>query len=1476
MADLDLEPTSSSIAEKQTRLASAGQSIAEKQAATNPKSFTELKQMRAERFAAKHQHNRYHELRAQRPQLRKKYIAEGKMMDPDKKYDLKDAWDMVGECEDMCPEYERHEREFQDNLMEFEKIPGTSKIDHTKAVKRYRRAAADDEKPLPCDVRPPPVLQVQYQVCYHTAHMRISQRPSYDEQRTLDYLFHEIVREHGLRASYGFVRDRTRSIRTDLTLQNVRDMNAVDIHERIARYHLICSHHLCDAEGVDISQEIEQLRKTLQSLMEFYDELRELKISPPNEAEFRAYYILTHAFSEEIQTRMERRLRNAKHVLRHPYMELAFNIRNMLADDDRSLNAYGTLFKTLAASTTPYLFACALHPHFIAIRKDGLRAMDKAYYNLLSNPDGRTPLSDIVELLGYDDENAARVDLEYYDIEMTEVEGTTFVGIGRVLEKVEGGKKKVVAGTFSDNKRVALKPTVQHRLISSKLGPADPADPESAWLELIDGNIPELAASVPSFVPGLAENVPTPSTPTTAGPSTEVPPVSFSFLKTPKTLKPPDLAGLDHPSSTRSFVPPVSISSMIPGYAPQIPFFPLPSHQLVTPAFPHQLQQPPNSLTVGAPPTQLPFPVVPAVSFTRSPSGVDEDLHAFAPSARASTEQAAAATAGAEAAAKAEAEVAEAKAKAAAEAEAEAKAKAAAEAQAAAKAEADAAQAAAAAAAQARLDAERRAKEKAMAAAATEITEDVVMSVINDLQLGILEEVAVELETEQEAKRVAEAQEQARKELVNVAGSEVGLGGWWAGGEGFRSVSARTSGRENVDGVLARIVENIAAVSLPEEPINLAEVVLPCLPRPGLQTGVSPRRHTTTHFKLALSTPLLGSTSNDKHTQWMRALFGGAAKAGVDIVEGTSEIMQRSRAADDDVECWAVVQHVNAAREGELSILAKRIGNKIPLVLVHWSATDTTDNFIQRASEVLMVEYVREAGPIGTIEWVCVDSAADSREWEAQIVRGLKAVVDKAPSEREIGFDGFNDFLLKRLMRHHYEPVVVQVERQFPHRMALHRSRNASAFNVIIENFNDCVKALFDAFSAQENHNIAFPASEFAALPGTVCDNEGGRGNLALDWNDPDRLKGMEGIGNMFLIPRMAEIPNEGTRHAQLEEKGKQLPEDLRPIWTMLYSLVLRTFPNLPVLGAREIHTAVGNIFFRLQEYAAKPTVEALFPFKEISNELIRPILYAVDEFFHADARFGDGGAPYLHACAARLEESIYQSIRDRVARWYSTTVAVWKREEEEEFLEGIDGEDIDVVTVDDEESADGRSRQSSVDGTWLGEGLTPGRRWADKTPSPGKRKFNDGDGEDHLRKNRRTDSLPRPNGALKSQPPVHKSPSPGKRKFGDVGEDEDLRKLRRSDSSPMRNDVLKTPHSIRHRGLKFNSTDDSSPLQLAALASPSSAEPQQTEAHQTEKARLEALLASTSASIEIWEKKAMELESDGPPAWMLEEIGEE
>lgn len=68
---------------------------------------------RKKRFEDLPKQNRFFEMRTQRDALRSKYIDEGLLPDPDKPLDLSAAKTFKGTCMQMCPEFEREEREFQ-------------------------------------------------------------------------------------------------------------------------------------------------------------------------------------------------------------------------------------------------------------------------------------------------------------------------------------------------------------------------------------------------------------------------------------------------------------------------------------------------------------------------------------------------------------------------------------------------------------------------------------------------------------------------------------------------------------------------------------------------------------------------------------------------------------------------------------------------------------------------------------------------------------------------------------------------------------------------------------------------------------------------------------------------------------------------------------------------------------------------------------------------------------------------------------------------------------------------------------------------------------------------------------------------------------------------------------------------------------------------------------------------------------------
>lgn len=262
---------------------------------------------------------------------------------------------LIPTCEDMCPEYERLERELHFDVHPFEALNVDSAqsstnylIDHGKAVKKYHRPAAGNETPLPEDVRTPQSLL-----------------------RVLDYLFHQILdnNKYSFADRHSFIRDRSRSVRQDLTLQSCRDRLAVLMHEQIARFHIISGHVLCEADPAEFDsfQNTEQLRKVLQSLREMYDDLRLEEWR--GEEEFRGYYILTHLQDPTIfKTALEFPVK----VLRSERVKFAVEAAASFHRGDHV--KYGRLILE-----GDYLQAALLHTHLTVVRFRALETISKAY-----------------------------------------------------------------------------------------------------------------------------------------------------------------------------------------------------------------------------------------------------------------------------------------------------------------------------------------------------------------------------------------------------------------------------------------------------------------------------------------------------------------------------------------------------------------------------------------------------------------------------------------------------------------------------------------------------------------------------------------------------------------------------------------------------------------------------------------------------------------------------------------------------------------------------------------------------------------------------------------------------------------------------------------------------------------------------------------------------------------------------------------
>lgn len=191
--------------------------------------------------------------------------------------DLNAAKTTKGNCPDMCPEKERLMREAKHQIASFEMVTGSRQhIDPRLAVKQYSRSSADQEMPLPRELRSEAVLRM-----------------------TMMYLLHEIAdlcdtAQVGVSDWFHFLWDRTRSIRKDIAQQELCCQGSVRLVEQCARFHIHCAGRLVAEEPQVFDQKIntENLTKCLQSLKYMYHDLRLKGETCPNEPEFRAYIVL--------------------------------------------------------------------------------------------------------------------------------------------------------------------------------------------------------------------------------------------------------------------------------------------------------------------------------------------------------------------------------------------------------------------------------------------------------------------------------------------------------------------------------------------------------------------------------------------------------------------------------------------------------------------------------------------------------------------------------------------------------------------------------------------------------------------------------------------------------------------------------------------------------------------------------------------------------------------------------------------------------------------------------------------------------------------------------------------------------------------------------------------------------------------------------------------------------------------------------
>ncbi|KAH8419680.1 hypothetical protein KR009_000867, partial [Drosophila setifemur] len=298
-----------------------------------------------------------------------------------------------GHCPDMCPEKERVLREFQRQVAVYELQPGSDEhICHERAVKQYSRSSADQETPLPHELRNEKAL-----------HM------------TMSYLMHEImdIRESShLGDWFHFVWDRTRSIRKEITQQELCSLGAVKLVEQCARFHIHCAARLVGADPSVFDSKInaENLTKCLQTLKYMYHDLRLKGVQCPREAEFRGYIVLLNLADANFLWdigQLPAELQSCPEIRQAIQFYLALQDTNFVR-----------FFKLLREEQTSYLSACILVTYFPRLRVLALHRLIQAYRAPRKNEVSSLPLAYVTEMLGCGSQNEAAHFVRHYGLEV--------------------------------------------------------------------------------------------------------------------------------------------------------------------------------------------------------------------------------------------------------------------------------------------------------------------------------------------------------------------------------------------------------------------------------------------------------------------------------------------------------------------------------------------------------------------------------------------------------------------------------------------------------------------------------------------------------------------------------------------------------------------------------------------------------------------------------------------------------------------------------------------------------------------------------------------------------------------------------------------------------------------------------------------------------------------------------------------------
>jgi hypothetical protein len=348
-----------------------------------------------------------------------------------------DADRIVGTCEMMCPDAEL-ERRFRTN--DFDELelpnpdyPGMSVED--LSVKRFARTITEED-------RQPDRLRTRNAI-----------------QRTMKHLLGLMdSTQTTFEKVHRFLWDRYRAIRTDLSIQHIKDEFAVACYEEMIRFHIIAEHELCEEtatvnnpHGFNSHLNVEQMYKCLTSLFTLYDELAKAGRPCPHESEFRAYYVLltidTHGKYRRDKSAHSFALSKMRpEILQSDFVQFAVQL-NCLYHEGNFVKFFSLVRKS------PFLVACILHAYFDPVRERAVLLLAQGVYGR-----NRTlPVEDVQQMLLMDTVGDAASLCQDHGLRVEEAEEGIVVYVGQKNFQEQENASLRKCSHFISSKRSARK-----------------------------------------------------------------------------------------------------------------------------------------------------------------------------------------------------------------------------------------------------------------------------------------------------------------------------------------------------------------------------------------------------------------------------------------------------------------------------------------------------------------------------------------------------------------------------------------------------------------------------------------------------------------------------------------------------------------------------------------------------------------------------------------------------------------------------------------------------------------------------------------------------------------------------------------------------------------------------------------------------------------------------------------------------------